>query len=259
MHNRVLLLGGTAEAAWLARELSGWRGVQVITSLAGRVGAPSLPPGQVRIGGFGGSPGLAEWLRAHHPVRAVIDATHPFAVTITATAAAATTRLRLPFVVLRRPGWVPGPGDDWHWVGSLAEAAARLPSLGRRALLTTGRGGLDAFAAVPGVWMLARTIDPPDPPPSWCQVVPGRGPFTVPGELALLRRHRIDVLVTKDSGGELTAAKLVAARRLGLPVLLVRRPPPPPSALVLVTGAEVLSWLSDRAPGRPDQSSGRSS
>lgn len=253
MPHHVLLLGGTAEAAWLADELNRWPGLCVTTSLAGRVRSPALPPGQVRIGGFGGIEGLAEWLRAQQ-VRAVIDATHPFAATITANAAAATTRLRLPFAVLRRPGWQPGPGDDWHWVDSLDEAAARLPGLGRRALLTTGRGGLAAFAAVPGVWMLARTISPPDPPPSWCQVVLDRGPFTVPGELALLRRHRIDVLVTKDSGGEPTAAKLVAARRLGLPVLLVRRPPPPPSALVLATGAEVLSWLSE-ATGRRRQSS----
>lgn len=246
MDFRVLLLGGTAEAARLARELSRWPGVQLITSLAGRVRTPALPPGQVRIGGFGGRAGLAGWLREHR-IAAVIDATHPFAAGITAAAAGAAGQLRVPFVLLRRPGWQAGPGDDWHWCGSPDEAATRLPGLGRRAFLTTGRTGLAAFAALDDVWLLLRTIEPVEPPgpPARCEAVLGRGPFTVPGELDLLRRHRIDVLVTKDSGGQASAAKLVAARRLGLPVLLLRRPPLPaaPAMRVVTTGAEVLSWL----------------
>jgi precorrin-6A/cobalt-precorrin-6A reductase len=241
MSARVLLLGGTAEAAWLARELSEWPGVHVVSSLAGRVRAPSLPPGQVRIGGFGGRQGLIDWLCTRR-IQAVIDATHPFAGTITTTAAEATERLRLPFVVLRRPGWQAGPGDDWHWAASLDAAADLLPSLGSRAFLTTGRTGLAAFAALDDVWFLVRTIELPDPPLARCAVVVGRGPFTVPGELELLRQHRIDVLVTKDSGAQMTAAKLVAARHLGLPVLLVRRPPLPP-APVVTTGEDALRWL----------------
>lgn len=236
------MLGGTAEAGWLARELSEWPGVQVVTSLAGRVRAPSPLPGEVRIGGFGGQRGLIEWLRAQQ-AQAVIDATHPFAAAITATAAGATAQLGLPFVVLRRPGWQAEPGDDWHWAGSLDDAARMLPILGRRAFLTTGRTGLDAFATLDDTWFLVRTIDAPDPPPAWCEVVLDRGPFTVDGELELLRHHRIDVLVTKDSGGEMTAAKLVAARGLGLPVLLVRRPPLP-AVPVVQTGGEVLRWLA---------------
>ncbi|MGH4027206.1 MAG: cobalt-precorrin-6A reductase [Pseudonocardiaceae bacterium] len=244
MDIRVLVLGGTAEAAWLARKLSEWPGVQVITSLAGRVRTPSLPSGQLRIGGFGGRAGLLRWLRDQQ-IRAVVDATHPFAATITAAAAEATEQLRVPFVLLRRPGWQAGPGDDWHWVNSLDEAAIRLPDLGHRAFLTTGRTGLAAFAALDDVWFLVRTISPPAPLLARCEVILARGPFTVSGELELLRRHRIDVLVTKDSGGEMTAAKLVAARRLGVPVLLVRRPPLPvtPSAPVVTTGAQVLRRL----------------
>lgn len=247
MDTRVLLLGGTAEAARLARELSRWPRVQVITSLAGRVRAPAPTPGQLRIGGFGGREGLLGWLRTHR-IAAVIDATHPFAAGITGAAADAAGHLRLPFVLLRRPGWQAGRGDDWHWVSSLDEAAARLPSLGRRAFLSTGRTGLAAFAALDDVWFLLRTIDPleaPGPLFARCEAVLGRGPFTVPGELELLRRHRIDVLVTKDSGGQATAAKLVAARRLGVPVLLVCRPPLPivPGLQVVTSGAEVLRWL----------------
>lgn len=239
---RVLLLGGTAEAGALARELSGWPRLRVISSLAGRLRDPQVPPGEVRIGGFGGQAGLVRWLRARQ-VRAVIDATHPFAATITGTAAGATTELGLPFVVLRRPGWQAGPGDSWHWADSLDTAASAVPDLGCRAFLTTGRTGLAAFCALDRLWFLVRTIDPPGPPlPARCQVVLGRGPFTVDGELDLLRRHRIDVLVTKDSGGPQTAAKLVAARSLGLPVLLVRRPPLP-SVPVVTTRAEVLRWL----------------
>jgi precorrin-6A/cobalt-precorrin-6A reductase len=226
MDVRVLLLGGTAEASWLARELSEWPGVHGITSLAGRVRSPSLPPGQLRIGGFGGRAGLLGWLRDQQ-IRAVIDATHPFAATITAAAAAAAAHLGVPFVLLRRPGWQAGPGDDWHWVNSLDEAATLLPRLGRRAFLTTGRTGLAAFAALDDLWFLVRAIEQPAPLLARCEVVLARGPFTVPGELELLRRHRIDVLVTKDSGGEMTVAKLVAARRWGVPVLLVRRPPLP--------------------------------
>ena len=237
----VLLLGGTAEAAWLARQLSEWPGIHVIMSLAGRVRTPSLPPGQLRIGGFGGRAGLLEWLRDQQ-IRAVVDATHPFAATITAAAAEATAQLGVPFVLLRRPGWQAGPGDAWHWVNSLDEAATRLPDLGHRAFLTTGRTGLAAFATLDDVWFLLRTIEPPDPLFARCEVVLARGPFTVPGELELLQRYRIDVLVTKDSGGEMTAAKLVAARRLGVPVLLVRRPPLP-VVPVVTTGAEVLRRL----------------
>ncbi|MGH3795262.1 MAG: cobalt-precorrin-6A reductase [Pseudonocardiaceae bacterium] len=243
MAARVLLLGGTAEAGWLARELIGWPAVHLITSLAGRVRDPLLPPGEVRIGGFGGQRQLVQWLSARR-VRAVIDATHPFAAAITAAAVMATAELGLPFVVLHRPGWQAGPGDRWHWADSLDHAAGLVARLGRRGFLTTGRTGLAAFAGRDEVWFLIRTIDAPGPPlPAGCEVVLDRGPFTVDGELDLLRRYRIDVLVTKDSGGELTAAKLVAARRLGLAVLLVRRPPVP-AVPVLATGPQVLRWLA---------------
>lgn len=219
----VLILGGTAEARALATVLVD-EGVRVVSSLAGRVRDPALPAGEVRIGGFGGADGLAAWLTAHD-VTAVVDATHPFAATMTAHAVAACAATGVPLVVLRRPGWIPQPG--WTWVDSLADAAALLPTLGERVFLTTGRTSLATFAGL-DLEFLVRCVDPPTGPvPRRVRVLLDRGPFTVAGERALLREHRIDVLVTKDSGGMLTSAKLTAARVERVPVLVVRRPPLP--------------------------------
>ncbi|MDX3757921.1 cobalt-precorrin-6A reductase [Streptomyces mirabilis] len=243
MSPHVLVLGGTTEARRLAAELAARPGVRVTTSLAGRVSRPGALDGDVRVGGFGGADGLARWLREHR-VDAVVDATHPFAAAITANAARAAAAAGIPAVVLRRPGWTSGPDDRWHWAGSLPEAAALLPSLGRRVFLTTGRLGLAAFAHLSELHFLVRTVEPPEPPmPQDMEVLLARGPFTPDEERTLLRAHRVDVLVTKDSGGEATAAKLTAARDLALPVVVVRRPPLPadvttapdvPSALALL-------------------------
>jgi precorrin-6A/cobalt-precorrin-6A reductase len=239
---RVLLLGGTGEARGLAALLAADPDVHVVSSLAGRVLAPSRPDGELRIGGFGGPAGLAEWLRAER-IDAVVDATHPFAATITANATHATRALGLPFVVLRRPGWRAGPGDDWHRTDDLPGAAALLPGLGRRVFLATGRGGIETFAGRDDLWFLLRTVDPPGPPlPQHHAVVLARGPFDLTGELALLREHRIDVLVTRDSGGDRTSAKLAAARTLRLPVVLVGRPPLP-DVPVVTSEAAAVEWL----------------
>ncbi|GAA1376363.1 cobalt-precorrin-6A reductase [Streptomyces beijiangensis] len=243
----VLVLGGTTEArrlaALLVAELPA--GARVTSSLAGRVAAPALPPGEVRIGGFGGSDGLAAWLRTHQ-VDALIDATHPFAGTISFNAAAAAAAAHVPLLVLRRPGWTPGDGDDWHPVGSLEEAARTLPALGRRVFLTTGRTGLAAFAGLDELWFLMRSVDAPEPPhPARMEVLLERGPFTLAGERELLRRHRIDVVVTKDSGGAATAPKLAAAREAGIPVVVVRRPPVPEGVAVVGTPDLAFARLQD--------------
>jgi precorrin-6A/cobalt-precorrin-6A reductase len=233
----VLVLGGTAEARRLASELTGR--VRVISSLAGRVRDPRLPAGEVRIGGFGGADGLRDWLR-DNKVDAVVDATHPFAAVITSSAAQATAELGISYIVLRRPGWQQDPRDSWHWVDSVRAAASALP--GERVFLTTGRD-LSEFAHL-SHWFLARSVEPPQPPmPARLQVVLARGPFTVDGELATMREHAVDVLVTKDSGGDMTAAKLVAARSLGLPVVIVRRPPLPVGVTSVSSVDEVLSLL----------------
>lgn len=249
MPPHILVLGGTTEARELAAELAATPGVRVTTSLAGRVSRPGALAGDVRIGGFGGAEGLAAWLREHR-VDAVVDATHPFAESITRNAARAATATGLPVVVLRRPGWRQGPGDRWHPVDSLAEAADVLPGLGRRVLLTTGRLGLAAFAHLDRLHFVVRSVEPPEPPmPPDAEVLLARGPFTVADEAALLHEHRIDVVVTKDSGGEATAAKLTAAREAGVPVVVVRRPPLPDGVSAVPDVAGVLERLG-LSPGR---------
>jgi precorrin-6A/cobalt-precorrin-6A reductase len=242
---RVLLLGGTGEARELATVLAARPGLRVVTSLAGRVRDPRLPVGKVRIGGFGGPAGLADWLHAEH-IDVVVDATHPFARRISASAVEATAATGVPLLVLRRPGWEAGPGDTWLRVGSVEEAAATLPRLGERVMLTTGRQGLAAFAPLDELWFLVRVVDPPQPPvPRRMKLLLDRGPYTVEGELALMREHAVDVLVTKDSGGVMTSAKLTAARQLGLPVVVVDRPAPPPGVRVVSTVAAAAAWIQE--------------
>ncbi|WP_030680413.1 cobalt-precorrin-6A reductase [Streptomyces cellulosae] len=243
MSPHVLILGGTAEARELAAALVAGRGVRVTTSLAGRVAWPGALTGEVRIGGFGGADGLADWLREKR-VDALVDATHPFAETITANAARAAAAAGVPAVVLRRPGWRPGPEDRWHSVASLAAAADLLPRLGRRVFLTTGRLGLAAFAHLTDLHFVVRSVELPQPPmPPHTEVLLARGPFTVAAESTLLYDHCIDVLVTKDSGGRATSAKLTAARDLRLPVVIVRRPPLPEGLTTAPDVGGVLTWL----------------
>lgn len=251
---RVLILGGTAEARALAAALSSLPQVRLISSLAGRVADPLLPAGPVRIGGFGGPDGLAEWLRVQRVegqrIEAVVDATHPFAATISRSAAQAADVTGTPVLALRRPGWTQRPGDDWHRQPSTAAAAEALAGLAERVFLTTGRTDLAPFAGLDRHWFLIRSIEQPSPPlPARHQLVLARGPFTVADERALMAEHRIGLLVTKDSGGPLTVAKLVAARELGLPVLLIDRPPVPDVPAV-ATVEQAVAWVAGLAqPG----------
>lgn len=237
---RVLVLGGSAEARSLARLLAGGTRFEVTTSFAGRTPEPRADGGGVRVGGFGGVDGLVSWLRAHR-TDAVVDATHPFAARMSRHAAEAARITGVPLLALRRPGWTAQAGDRWLWADSAREAAELLPGLGRRPFLTTGRGDLAEFAALP-LHFLVRTVTAPDPPlPASYALVHDRGPFTLDGERALLRRHRADVLVTKDSGGP--APKLEAAREAGLPVLVLRRPPPPPGVPAVASPESAVRWL----------------
>jgi precorrin-6A/cobalt-precorrin-6A reductase len=189
----VLILGGTGEARDLAARLAARPGLRVVSSLAGRVRDPALPAGEVRIGGFGGADGLAAWLTEQH-ITAVIDATHPFAEGISASAAEASGRAGVPLLRVVRPPWLRGDSDSWHAASSLADAASMLPGLGRRVFLTTGRQGLAAFALLGQLWFLIRCVDPPaGPMPPQRQVILARGPYDTEAERALMREHRIDV------------------------------------------------------------------
>jgi precorrin-6A/cobalt-precorrin-6A reductase len=241
----ILVLGGTAEARALASALDA-DGVAVTTSLAGRVANPRLPAGAVRTGGFGGPDALAAWLGAER-IAAVVDATHPFAQRISASAAQACAAAALPLLRLERPGWQAQPGDRWQRVPTLADAAVAIPGPGARVLLTTGRQGLAAFAACEG-WFLIRCVDPPAPPlPRRCGVLLARGPYTLEGERALIDAHAIDLVVTKDSGGDHTRAKLDAARERGLPVIVVDRPERPADLATVATSAQAATWARAHA------------
>ncbi|WP_019854803.1 cobalt-precorrin-6A reductase [Actinopolyspora mortivallis] len=244
METRILVLGGTAQARRLAEQLTEL-GVPVVSSLAGRVRDPKRPAGEVRVGGFGGAQGLGEYL-CSEGITAVVDATHPFATGISANAVVAARERGVELLVLRRAPWSPGPEDDWRSVRSLAEAAETVRRLGSRVLLTTGRQGLHHFAGIDHVWFLVRTVDAPEPPlPPRTTTLSARGPFDADAERELLRNNDIDLLVSKNSGGTMTEGKLVAARELGVPVVMVEQPPPP-RAPVVSEVEEALEWLRKR-------------
>ena len=247
---RLLILGGTAEAAALARGAISRFGdaLGVTTSLAGRTERPGSLPGQIRIGGFGGAPGLATYL-SDHAISRVIDATHPFAARISAAARLACDRARVPRLMMLRSPWRRHPLDRWIEVANMAAAAAIVGRVGRRAWLTIGAGEITCFSAATEIRFLVRLVDPPRQrlPLQSYEVVIGRGPFTLAEERHYLRQHAIDVLVCKASGGAATEAKIVAARELGLPVIMVRRPPREPGDAVETIDA-ALEWLADPLP-----------
>ena len=250
---RALILGGTTEAVRLAEACAAIPELEIITSLAGRTRAPATPPGAIRIGGFGGADGLERYLRAQ-AIDRLVDATHPFADRIGHNAEQACRAAGVPRLRLLRPPWQPRPGDRWIEVDSLAEAARRLPQPAR-VFLSVGRSDLGAFAGLQQ-WFLVRTIEPAERCLTNARWLAERGPFRLEDELALLRAHAIDVVVTKASGGEATYPKLAAARQLGLPVIMVRRPPPP-AGPVVDSVAAALAWLAHR-PAEPGALAGRS-
>ncbi len=236
---RVLILGGTTEAAAIARALAGDARYAPVLSYAGRTSAPKPPPIPWRVGGFGGVAGLAAYLRAEG-VAALIDATHPFAAQMTANAAAAAREAGIPRVTVLRPAWEAGPGDRWTAVATMADAYDALGPVPRRVLLTVGRQELAPFRAPHRYWV--RSIDPPETMPPNAMLLAARGPFAAADEQALLAAHRIEVIVSKNAGGAATSGKLEAARALGLPVVMVARPPLPEEPVV-PDAAAALAWL----------------
>ena len=240
---RVLILGGTTEGSALAEALKGDGRFDATLSLAGVTRAPKLPRIATRIGGFGGADGLASWLRGTRTM-ALVDATHPFAQRISRNAVIAAEAAGVALLRVARPEWRPGPGDRWTSVADMTEAAARLGRVPRRVLLTVGRTDLAPFLHHPQHHYLVRSVDPPPAAllPPRCRVVAARGPFTLADELSLLSGEAIETVVTKNSGGAATEAKLRAARHLGLEVVMVARPVPV-AAPHVPTWQDALRWL----------------
>jgi precorrin-6A/cobalt-precorrin-6A reductase len=248
---RVLILGGTTEASQLATLIAGDPRFDAILSLAGRTSAPKAQPLQTRTGGFGGADALARWLR-DEKIEAVIDATHPFADQISANAVAACRQAGVPLASIVRPQWRAKTGDRWQSVPSTEAAAIALGDAPRRVFLGLGRQELSAFANARWHRYIARVIEPPEEsnlPPN-LRVLQGRGPFDREAEIRLFTDEKIDVIVSKNSGGNATYAKIEAARKLGLPVIMIARPNKP-AGHALASAEEAVAWLAHEASRSP--------
>jgi precorrin-6A/cobalt-precorrin-6A reductase len=243
MRNHILILGGTTEARLLGGRLAARKEINVTLSMAGRTASPAAQSVPVRRGGFGGTAGLSRYLR-DHGVIALIDATHPYAPTISAHALRAALESHIPILALRRPAWIAVDGDRWVDVKDAENAVEALGPKPRNVFLALGRQELAAFALAPQHHYLIRSVDPVEPP---LQVphalyIQERGPFDEAAELALLRAHAIDVVVAKNSGAPATYGKIAAARTLRIPVMLLRRPPEAAMPAV-ATLDEAMAWL----------------
>jgi precorrin-6A/cobalt-precorrin-6A reductase len=244
----VLILGGTTEASVLARQVAGDPRLAPILSLAGRTTNPRAQPIATRTGGFGGINGLVRFLR-NETIEAVIDATHPYADQMSTHAVAACRETGVPLASLVRPAWQPEPGDRWQVVPGFDTAACALGATPRRVFLSLGRQELHVFATAPQHHYIARLIERPeraDLPPD-LRLLQARGPFDRESELRLLTDERIDVMVSKNSGGDATYAKIEAARALGLPVVMIARPHKP-AGHILTDVEQTVAWLHDLAP-----------
>ncbi|MGM3304419.1 cobalt-precorrin-6A reductase [Anabaena sp. WFMT] len=243
---RVLILGGTGDAAELAAKVANISGVDAIASLAGRTREPSTPVGNFRVGGFGGVTGLVEYLQ-HQQIDVLIDATHPFANHISWNAAAAAEKAGIPRLLLNRPPWEKQEGDIWIEAENNTKAAAALKNAAQRVFLTIGRQEISAFSHLQEMWFLMRMIDPPN---SDAVIPPGlvlfdRGPFSLEDEREILTNYHIDTIVSKNSGGNATYPKIIAAREMGIKVVIVKRPPFPAGEQVADIESAV-KWLLDK-------------
>jgi precorrin-6A/cobalt-precorrin-6A reductase len=243
MAKKVLILGGTAEARALAERLA-WRGdLDVTASLAGRTAAPARQAVPVRRGGFGGAAGLADYLKRER-IAALIDATHPYAAVISASAVVAARRANVAFIGLRRAPWTAMAGDHWTEVSDISAAVEALGQTPRRVFVTLGRNELAPLQNAPQHHYLIRSVDPVEPPLALphAHYMTARGPFAAADERALMTEHRIDIVIAKNGGGTATYGKIEAARTLGLAVIMLRRPAPPDGPAVHSID-EALAWL----------------
>jgi precorrin-6A/cobalt-precorrin-6A reductase len=245
---KLLVLGGSSEAGVLARALSLRADLAAILSLAGRTASPAAQPLPTRIGGFGGVAGLIGYLKAEG-VDAVIDATHPFAAQMKRHAAQACAATQTPLCAFTRAPWIAGEGDDWIEVDDVAAAVRALGNAPGRVFLAIGRQQAGAFAGPSPHHFVLRAIDAPSPDalPASLDLVLARGPFALNDEIALMREKNIDIVVSKNAGGEATRAKIDAARALRLPVVMIRRPPAP-ARDTFDTLEGVLGWIEAHRP-----------
>jgi len=243
---KILILGGTGDARELANRLVA-KGHAVTSSLAGRTSDPKLPQGAIRMGSFGGIPGLAAYMRTLGTER-LVDATHPYAGLISINAAAAAQLTGIPLIRFMRPPWQQQKGDNWLTLDTITEAATALPPAAT-VLLTTGHLGLQSFLERDDCRFVVRLIEPPSfDMPSHAKMVLSRPPYDLTGELALLSREKITHLVTKNSGGGQTRAKLDAARQLGVQVIMIARPAYGPALEVSDLDAAMLAVESGALP-----------
>lgn len=247
MPPRLLILGGTGEALALARALAATQpDVEMTTSLAGRTRDPVLPPGKVRIGGFGGVDGLTRYVTAHQ-IALIINATHPFATEMSGHAVDTHRETGVPLLRLLRPAWAKRPGDSWIPAADARSAAEICRSLGKRVFLSLGARDLEAFVGLPDIHFLVRLVDMPEKMPlARCELITGRGPFSLTDEHALIEQRGIDLIVTKNSGGAATYAKIEVARELGIPVVMIGRPETALRGGDVAESVEAaLDWIAD--------------
>jgi precorrin-6A/cobalt-precorrin-6A reductase len=243
---RILILGGTGDARKLAQSLLGDSRVVLTYSVAGRTTAPLLPDCDIRHGGFGGVDGLVDFLKANE-IALAVDATHPYAAQMSAHAAAACDQAEVPLLALRRPAWTPTSDDNWQMVPDMIAAAKAIGWVPQRVLLTIGQLELGPFIRRPHHQYLIRTVEPPRAfgVPLQSRVITGRGPFSVDDEKDMLRKHYVEKIITKNSGGSATIAKLVAAREMSIPVIMVERPALPDVEQVVDTPEAAKRWIED--------------
>jgi precorrin-6A/cobalt-precorrin-6A reductase len=222
---KVLLLGGTSEAAQLAERLSAMPGVSATLSLAGRTANPRASALPVRVGGFGGAAGLADYLK-REGIALVIDATHPFAANISNNAVAACEATGVSLIALDRPAWQKTAGDDWEEFDTVEAAVAALPKAPQRLFSGLGRSSLAALCAAPQHHYVIRVVDEIAPPPELphATIIAARGPFRTEDDTALFQGHAIQCVLAKNAGGDAAYAKIAAARKLGLKVYMICRP-----------------------------------
>jgi len=239
---KILILGGTAEGVGVTKVVSEFSGMEPVYSLAGATKSPNLPNCRTRVGGFGGADGLSRYLK-QEKIDGLVDATHPYASQMANHATLACEESNIPRIKLLRPAWTPVPGDDWHGVENAVEAAKLIPEIAKRVFLATGHKDLPTFEALSENWFLVRLVDAPKAEISLHkhQLILGRGPFDLEAETQLLRTHKIDAVISKNSGGS-TYAKIEAARNLGLPVIMIDRPKPP-KGIVVDSLDDIKNWF----------------